>query len=232
MTPTPDPADPPEPWPDVLAAYADGELDEVRRAAVERWLAAHPEARGCVRAQRELSPENWRLWRDAEPPCPGPCAWDAVQDGIAAALRRGAVAEPAVSRGGWRRRAGGGLVATVAGLSAFAASLALFGAWFLPPAPQRVVERSARVPYDDPLAGFAVLPIASDAEVDVRRVNDAGAGGWLPVGGMPLSGPLTLATADDVDVEGAEEHPAWQGGTPRVTRDPADAPVLFPDRNR
>jgi hypothetical protein len=63
-------------------------------------------------------------------------------------------------------------------------------------------------------------------------VDGAGAGGWLPVGGVPLSGPLALATADDVELEEAEDHPAWPAGGPRVVLGPADAPVLFPDPAR
>jgi hypothetical protein len=101
-----------------------------------------------------------------------------------------------------------------------------------PRGPQRVVEGRVRPPVDDPLAGITVLRIATDAEVDVHRVDGAEAGGWLPVGGMPLAGPLALATADDVELEEAEEHPAWPMGGPRVRPDPADAPLLFPGANR
>ncbi len=230
MTPPPDPADLPGPWPDVLAAYADGELDETARGAVESWLAENPTAHGCIRAQQAVSPENWRLWRDAEPPPPCPAAWERVRDGIVRGLK--VMAEPAPTPSAWRRRAELALATTACGLTLFVISLGAFGAWFLPPGPQQVAERSHRPPADDPLAGLAVLPIATEYEVDVARVDGAEAGGWLPVGGMPLTGPLALATADDVDVEDAEKHPAWPTGVPRVTRDPADVPVLFPDRNR
>lgn len=232
MTPSPDPADLPGPWPDVLAAYADGELNGCARAAVERWLAANPSARGCVHGQQAVSPENWRLWRDAEPPAPSPADWERVREGIAAGLIQSRTAVPAPTRGSWRRRAEWTLVTTACGLTLFVISLGAFGPWFLPPDRQPVIERAARAPADDPLAGVAVLPVAAEHEVDVSRVADAGAGGWLPVGGMPLAGPLALATADDVDVEEAEEHPAWPTGFPRVRPAPADMPVLFPDRAR
>ncbi|HEX4610848.1 MAG TPA: hypothetical protein VH092_21845, partial [Urbifossiella sp.] len=219
MTPPPEPADPPGPWPDVLAAYADGELDAAGRAVVERWLDAHPGAHNCVRAQRALSPENWRLWRDAEPPMPDESVWENARDAIAAGIAR--QAEPvALLRS--RRRVGRVLAVVACGLALFVTSVGAFGPWFLP----RPVAGAGPESSDDQPAEFAVLPIATDTEVDVQRVDVSGGGGWLPVGGMPLSGPLTLATADDVEVEGAEEHPAWPGGPPRVTRDPADAPVL------
>ena len=232
MTPLPDPADLPGPWPDVLAAYADGELDAAARAAIERWLAENPGAWGCVDAQRELSPENWRLWRDAEPPAPSSATWVDVRDTIAAGLARARHAVPAPAKRPWRRRTEWALVTMACGLTLFVISLAAFGVWFVPPEPQRVIEFATRHAADDPLAGFVVLPVVTEADVDVHRVDGAGAGGWLPVGGVPLSGPLALATADDVELEEAEVHPAWPAGGPRVVRDPADAPVLFPDSNR
>ena len=81
-------------------------------------------------------------------------------------------------------------------LSACVVLFAGFG-YLLVPRRQQVADRVARA--DDPLAGIPVLLIAADTEVDVHRVDGAGAGGWLPVGGMPLAGPLALATSDDVD---------------------------------
>jgi len=233
MTPPPDPADLPGPWPDVLAAYADGELDERGRAAVERWLAANPAARACVDAQRGLSPENWRLWRDAAPPRPGPAAWDAVRDGIAIRLAATRLAEPERASAASSVRLRRVIAAAAYSLTACVVLFPLIGMYVVYPRdPQRVVEGRVRPPADDPLAGITVLRIATDAEVDVHRVDGAGAGGWLPVGGMPLTGPLALATADDVELEEAEEHPAWPMGGPRVRRDPADAPLLFPGANR
>lgn len=232
MTPSPDPADLPAPWPDALAAYADGELDAAARAAVERWLDAHPGAWGCVEAQRELSPVNWRLWRDAEPPRPCSSEWDRVRVGVAADLASARAAEPTPLRGSWRRRVEWALATAACGLTLAVISQGPFGARFVPPGAQRVVERTGRPSANDPLAGLAVLAVATEADVDVHRVDGAGAGGWLPVGGVPLSGPLALASADDVDVEDAEAHPAWPAGFPQVIRDPADMPLLFPARTR
>lgn len=232
MTPPPDPADLPGPWPDVLAAYADGELDERARAVVERWLAENPRAMPCVDAQRRFSPENWRLWCNAAPPRPGDEAWDAVRDGIVARLALTRLAEPARKGVPWERRLARVLAVPAYALTACVVLFAGFGYALFPRHAQQVTERVARPAADDPLAGIPVLLIATDAEVDVHRVDGAGAGGWLPVGGMPLSGPLTLATADDVELEEAEEHPAWPAGGPRVRRDPGDAPLLFPGASR
>lgn len=223
---TPDPAD----LPVLLAAYADGELDPAARAAVEAWLDAHPEGWDVLRAQCELSPENRRLWRDAEPPTPADAEWDRVRDRIAAELRTQTLAEPQPTRPAWKRRAEWAMVAATLAMTLFVVSLAAFGPWFLPPAPQRPTESVRVAPADDPLAGLAVLRVATDAEVDVWRVDGAGAGGWLPVGGVPLTTPLALATADDVELEEAEAHPGWPTGGPQVVRDPANAPVLWPNR--
>lgn len=228
MTPPPNPADLPGPWPDVLAAYVDGELDAHARAAVERWLADNPTARSCVNAQRLLSPENWRFWRDAAPPCPA--NWDAVRDDIAARLAVGRLAEPVGVP--WEKRLTRVIAVPAYALTACVVLFGGFGFTLFPPHPQQVTERALKARADDPLAGIPILLIANEAEVEVHRVDGAGAGGWLPIGGMPLAGRLTLAAADDVELEEAEDHPAWPMGGPRVRRDPADAPLLFPGANR
>ena len=67
--------DAPKPWPDVLAAYADGELVPADQAEVERRLCTDPTARSELDGQRQLCPENWRLWQGAEPPMPADDTW-------------------------------------------------------------------------------------------------------------------------------------------------------------
>ena len=52
--------------PEMLAAFVDGELDARQRAAVEKWLAADPEARADVEAQRRIA-VLWQACRPAEP---------------------------------------------------------------------------------------------------------------------------------------------------------------------
>ena len=107
----------PDPFPrELLAAYADGELDAEGRARVERWLADHPDALPELHAQRELSPANAGLWERAEAPEPSASAWEAVRRGIAEALNPARPSSPTRVR--WRDAAWvlGGVVA--AGIAA------------------------------------------------------------------------------------------------------------------
>jgi len=222
------PPDLPGPWPDVLAAYADGELDAPARAAVERWLAVHPRALAELRAQKQLSPDNWPLWQSAEPPLPTEATWAAVRELVADAVHS-PITPAAPAEPGWWRRTGfyfsGGVAALVAAVLLFG----VIGYLFFPPPRPDVVPAIVGVqpaPDDDPLAGIAVLPMATTDDLDIHRVAGNG-GGWLPVGEPPLAGPLALAGEKDVQLEEAEPHPAWPGGTPRMVTAPGDAAMIF-----
>src|SRR5438270_6339912 len=63
------------PFPELLAAYADGELDAAGRARVEAWLAEHPEARDEIEAQRRLSRRNRHFWQATAGPQPSEASW-------------------------------------------------------------------------------------------------------------------------------------------------------------
>ena len=117
----------PGPWPDALAAYADGELDPAARAVVECWLAKHPEMLCSLHAQRHLSPDNWPLWQQVEPPLPSESAWNSVRE----AVHRGIESPPMPAtprRHNWWVRKGsyfaGGIAAAIA--------LVLLASWFYP----------------------------------------------------------------------------------------------------
>jgi hypothetical protein len=234
----------PDPFPrELLAAYADGELDAAGRASVERWLADHPEALSELRAQRELSPANAGLWERAEPPEPAEGTWQAVRRGIADALDPARPDWPARPR--WRNAAWvlGGIVA--AGIAAAVAWVVLVPDPPAPrtPAPGPGVQTAHAGPElgptprdlsDEPpalVAGFAVLPIATDDEVILERVPDMGAG-WLPVGRHPLPALLSLATAAEVEVEEADPSPLWPMGLPKMTNAPGDFPMIFAAKPR
>jgi anti-sigma factor RsiW len=230
----------PELSPELLAAYADGELDAEARDAVARWLANHAAARAELEAQRELGPANAGLWERAEPPEPSEEAWATVGRGIKAALH-----PLAPGPGRWRKPAAwtaGGLVA--AAVAAAVAWVVLAPAEQPPRSPRgpgQLVKRLPRPPVaspphmvsaaePDPLAGFAVLPVADDEDVILARVPDTRTG-WLPVGQHPLPDVMVLATLEEVELQEADPSPAWPGG-PKMTTAPGDSPMIFAAKPR
>lgn len=229
------PTDLPGPWPDVLAAYADGELDPSARAVVEQWLASNPVARDELRTQRQLSPDNWRLWQKTEPQLPSEAAWSAVLESISLA----ATPEPATpsthypphlpgqGRSRWER-AGRWLAVGVAATTVVIGLVALRQGQERPAPPHQEQRTPEVVEFhpSDPLAGMGILPLASNEDVDICRVG-ASEDGWLPVGVVPLSGPLVLAGVDDIALDGAAPDPAWPSGSPQITRGPGEAPMIF-----
>jgi hypothetical protein len=179
-----------------------------------------------------LSPANWQLWQQAEPPPPAKETWAAVEQ----AVSDGVFASPATPAGprppsfGWWKRPG-----MWAGAAAVVGFSVLVVVWLSTPTvvngpppdgPDHRPELAARGQPDDPLAEFAVLPMAGAADVDVRQVA-GNAGASLVIGEPPLAGPLALADEDDVELQDAEPHPAWPTGNPRMTTAPGDAPIIF-----
>src|SRR5262249_58779212 len=75
------------PFPELLAAYADGELDAAGRARVEAWLAEHPEARAELENQRKLSRSNSKLWHASGPQSPGERSWSRLFRRVHMALK-------------------------------------------------------------------------------------------------------------------------------------------------
>lgn len=234
----PRPTDPDDIRPELLAAYADEELDDAAREAVERWLADHPEAIDSVLTQRELSPANRAVWDAADPPPPTDAAWA----GVRRAVERAVFAEPAVGElttgRNWRRTGtwlAGGLAAAIA------AAVAWFMLWPANPAAQPVPPAApggprpneiAAVPEPaNPLAGIAVLPIATDNDVDIQRVTGTGRG-WLTAGSPPLPGRMVLAGPDDVTLEELDPNQPWPAGGPDLTPSPGATPMIFAPKPR
>jgi len=168
MSPTPTP--PWKPDPELLAAYADGELTAAERARVDAYLAEHPEAQHEVEAQRRLK----ALWDRTAPVTPDNPTWQRVLARLDAAPP--APGLPAVPRAAaWAAS----LLAVVIGLA---------WAWLLagggrPPAP----------------APVAVLPVAAADEVDVLHVEGEDVASVV-VGRLPLEGVLELAEPGEVEV--------------------------------
>jgi hypothetical protein len=186
-------APPPEDERDPLSAYADGDPGAVRAAA---------------------------------PREPSEAEWDAVRRRIRARLAPEPARPHARRAGPWA--AGALVAATAAALAWVAFRLAAPDA----PAPERVQSPPppapevavAPAPHEaDPLAEFAVLPVASADDVVLHRVPGDG---WLPVGADPLPGSLSLASADDVELD--EPNPAW----PSTTVEPRGVPMIFAAKPR
>jgi hypothetical protein len=193
------PHDPDDADRDPLSAYLDGDPDAVRAAG---------------------------------PREPGEAEWEAARLRIHAKL-------DAAREHTLRFRRGALWLAAGAALAASAAALAWVA--FHVPAPKNdpkapdVVEVKpapqpgapvAPPPHEskpDPLAEYAVLPMATNDEVVLHRVPGDG---MLPVGNPPLPGALSLASEEDVELD--EPNPAW----PRVTFSPGAVPMIFAAKPR
>jgi hypothetical protein len=222
----PDPRDIPV---ELLAAHADQELDAPARAAVEKWLAAHPEHRAELESQEELSPKNSGLWDRAEPPEPSELAWNTVRLGI----HRGLRPAPAGPARGASRRLAFWLLGGV-GAAGIAAAVGWFVFGTLPEPADRIdtATKQQGVPADpNPLTGVAVLPVAGDEDVILDRVPELSSG-LLPVGVHPVPGMLVLAARDEVDLEEVEPSNAWPAGGPKMTTGPGDAPMIYAAKPR
>jgi hypothetical protein len=232
---------------ELLAAYADGELDADGRALVERELADHPEARDDLRAQRELSATNTVLWEAAGPPEPTSAAWGVVRREIEAELNSPEPQTVDRSRG---LRVAGWLTAGLTMSAAAAAALWLSFASTVPqpriephkpaalasnldtypeiaPAP-RIRDEEA-----DALAAIAVLPIPTDDEVVLDRVPDL-EGGWLPVGRHPVPGIISLVTVEELTLE-EDVSPSRALPTnvsPKMTTTAGDVPMIYAAKPR
>lgn len=226
MTPPPDrPAD----FTD-LAGLADGELDPAARRAAEARVAADPAAAAELRGQERFSRANADFWAAVEPPAPAAATWAAVRTGIADRVRP-AKRPP-------RRRA----VAVAAAVLALA-GIGL-GAWFatgerrprVVPAPDVVnfpqpLESLAVAPREvvDPLAEFAVLPMAGPRDVLVAAVPGGSLDG-LPAADHPLPDDLPLAAPGDVRIEAVGSADGMFPALPRIGMPRTGPPMIYAGR--
>ncbi len=228
--------------PEILAAYADGELEAGTHAAVERWLADNPEARASLNTQREFGPGNADLWQRAEIPAPSAASWAIVRHGIESGLN------PPTPKPAIRYRSA---LWVLGGIATIAVAASVAWVVFGPVAQQRTLE-DLRKPREiaksrpeiappprqivtllkpDPLAGFAVLEMATDEEVVLDRVPDTRTG-WLPIGRHPLPDTLALASVDEVHLQEVDLSPVWPVGPPKMTKAPGHAPMIFAAKPR
>jgi len=201
------------PSPELLAAYADGELDDRpylahRRQQIEAWLAQHPEAAAVLDANAELS----RLWTATTPVEPPPPAWAAVWTRIEQAPKR--VKSKRWSAALW-----------LAGVAAFGAAAAVLFVVLREPSGGTVpegtspqaqakplpkldqppdgaggkVSNNAAVPERLPAEEPEVLQVATSDEVEILRIAGADID-TLVVGRLPVVGPIILLTSQEVEV--------------------------------
>jgi hypothetical protein len=200
----------PAPTPEQLAAYADGELDgrpegEPLRRHIEAWLARHPEAADDLQAQRRLR----RLCQATTPAEPSEAAWNHVLarlEQLPPAPARGALGRP----GYGLRFAAWAVAALAATAAAVWLALALFGPWGGP----ELARRAPRGPErrEGPLKAPRPLPaevepfaVATGDEVEVLSIKGADTS-TLVVGELPLSGPMVLVQAGEVEVQRLERE--------------------------
>ena len=192
------------PFPELLAAYADGELDAAGRARVDAWLAEHPEARVELENQRTLSRTNSELWQSSAPASPGERSWSRLFVRVHTALKyRPATPEPTLRTP--RFPFGAAILATAAA-ALFAIGL------FRPGEPLPVVPSPDR---DE-----TALVMADAADVDIQSIQDADTE-LLVVGQPPLIGQVVLASAGDIQLEKVVKDtdgmmPAPMAGGPNV----------------
>ena len=74
--------------PELLAGYADGELNAADADRVQRWLAMDLDAAADLETQQNLGPSAFGLWQTTEPADPGSLAWNRLHDGIRIGIQR------------------------------------------------------------------------------------------------------------------------------------------------
>jgi hypothetical protein len=196
-----------KPTPQHYAALLDGELAPPAAAAVEAWLAAHPDAAAEVEGQRRVM----RLVQDHPPPDPAPGAWDATLARVHDSLRPAARSRG--RRGYWF---GAGAAAAAA-----AALLLVRLSWpapgtspVTPPPPEPAVEVFP-IATDDDIHIIRMEFVGLDAEAEARRVL---------AGRPPVPGALNLAGQEEVTVIRMGGHPAEDGRTPVLAE--GDVPMI------
>ncbi len=168
------------PPPELLAAYADGELDSATRARIDAWLNQHPEARAELEAQQRLSRHNQRLWRASAGPSPSEASWLRLFARVQTALA--APPQPAPAR---RPRLLRFAIPAVTA-AAVLAVLVLRPPIDHPPQPAP--------PGEEPLV------VAADADIEIVSIREADTE-RLVVGKPPLTGPVVLASSAEVVME-------------------------------
>lgn len=171
--------------PELLAGYADGELNAADCSAVDAWLSAHPETRTELDAQLLFARKNTAFWQKAGATQPNDVQWNGVFGKICNATQPNRPAYHVPVASNWRRWAIG--ISAIAVATLFALNLNI-------------------EPRRDPVAGppsapseDVALAIASADDVDIISIQ--GDGSMVVIGEPPLGGSLEMTTLGDVIIE-------------------------------
>lgn len=192
--------------PELLAAYADGELPPDLAARVEEWLASDPDAAMLMADQSALSPLNEELKQELQPPMPSPQEWADCLKGVKHDLRK--------SRQSRRLRPFLAGVAVAAGLF-----LTIWGGLR-----NDLTQLAFVLPIDED--DVEALVLASHEDIEILSIPES-AVPLLLAGRHPWEEDIILARAHELEFMGvgSDEH----GRFPEVASDPkADhAPLLW-----
>jgi hypothetical protein len=188
--------------PELLAAYADGELDAAERGRVEEWIAANSNGIVELETQKRLGRRHGRLWQwHVEP---SEAAWQRTLHSINMTL---SAPRPLAATGRSRRR-------LLTALAALAAAIVFAVFWFPRESGDKGVAKTA------PVDGFAC---ATADDVEIMRIFEVDVD-RLVIGEPPLRRAVVLASFEDVD--GLNVLRDTDGMMPAINMQKAVAPMI------
>ncbi len=217
----------PEPDPEQLAAWADGQLERADAERVEAWLARHADADEPGRVVR--------LFRDHAPPEPCAAAWQSALGNIAhRAMKPAAAAETmpySPSRPRWRPRV---LLALATAAAILGGVLLARSLWPRRPEPSNgpQIAKVNPVSHEQPASlseeTGEPFPVATLGEVEIISVSAEDADRVLM--GQPLLGTFEVVAPADVQIVKMEPHPD-DGSMPSFRRG-QEVPMILASADR
>lgn len=203
-------------WPELLAAYADGELDKATRRRVEVELGKSSRYRQELRDQFALSPRNEEFIDAVSVESPHTSSWAAMWRQINRELNRSTTEPRRTPREPWRR---GIMSALIVVSSMTVAAVVIAASWPTPIA--QLPSRSATSSFQTE----EVLPVALAGDVEIHSIREADVA-QLVVGEPPHWHDVMLVTSGDVHVNSVK--PAADGKMPEMQMGGwTDAPLIY-----
>ncbi len=202
-------------WPEILAAFADGELDASTADMVRRRIREDKMAQVELEGQLAFSACHQIAWQRVQPELPQERQWTALWRAIDRELSTAAVANRDRRRTPWFRRGLLGLLITVPTTVVAAAVMAVCLPHSPPPMPtdgwssEMVAE---------------VFRAAEMTDIHLLSVRDADVAQFV-VGVAPLETDLPLVNSQDVRLE--EAPVTWDPVESGLKPDEAGAPLIL-----